>query len=150
MTTQQKLIKFKLNLLELGSYPGDVGDACRFPSGAQRCIDPRSQLEVGNWDEAHGPIGFHVNSWTHLTVTKTGPSTANCRAARREYRCWRPPTSGNSTILPSSGGWTSLGSGASLPSERYVREARDILRVRSRISAAAAGRPPLCRLFQVQ
>ena len=35
----------------------------------------------------------------------------------------RPPTSGNSTISPSSEGSTCLGSGASLPSERCVREA---------------------------
>ena len=29
MTTQQKLIKSKLNLLELGSYLGNVSEACR-------------------------------------------------------------------------------------------------------------------------
>ena len=29
MTTQQKLIKAKLNLLELGSYLGNVSGACR-------------------------------------------------------------------------------------------------------------------------
>ena len=29
MTTQQKLIRSKLNLLELGSYLGNVSEACR-------------------------------------------------------------------------------------------------------------------------
>jgi transposase len=29
MTTQEKLIKSKLNLLELGSYLGNVSEACR-------------------------------------------------------------------------------------------------------------------------
>ena len=29
MTTEQKLIKAKLNLLELGAYLGNVSEACR-------------------------------------------------------------------------------------------------------------------------
>jgi hypothetical protein len=42
----------------------------------------------------------------------TASSLANCQAACRKYRWWSPPTAGNPTILPSSGGRISLGCGA--------------------------------------
>ena len=47
---------------------------------------------------------------------------AASQAARRSYRWWSPPRIGRPTIFtPRSGRWTSLRSGASLLSERWVR-----------------------------
>ena len=44
------------------------------------------------------------------------------QAARRSYRWCRPPSSGRATIFPMVGGYTSLGSGASLLRDRCVRD----------------------------
>jgi len=38
MTTQQKPIKSKLNLLELGSYLGNVSEACRNRTRVHRSV----------------------------------------------------------------------------------------------------------------
>jgi hypothetical protein len=62
------------------------------------------------------PPAGQISPVAHKTTTcaKAG------QAARRSYRCCRPPTSGSATILPTLGGWMALGSGASLPSDKCI------------------------------
>ena len=45
-------------------------------------------------------------------------SSLVCQAAQRSYRWCNPPTSGSSTTLPNSGGWTGRGIGASFSSDK--------------------------------
>ena len=40
MTTQQKLIRSKMNLLDLGAYLGNVSEACRAQNEANRPLSP--------------------------------------------------------------------------------------------------------------
>ena len=55
------------------------------------------------------PTG-QISPFAHKTTTCANAG----QAARRSYRWCRPPTFGSATILPMLGGWTALGSGASL------------------------------------
>ena len=65
MTTQQKLIKSKLNLLELGSYLGNVSEACRTHLRSVSAVQPI--LDATDWIAAHCEICLSVWSKTSRT-----------------------------------------------------------------------------------
>ncbi len=86
------------------------------PQGGQRS-GGATISDVKERERNGQPAGAHT-----APLGSESMPTLRPQAARRPYRWWRPPTSGNSTISPIPGGCTALGSGQSLSSERCVRD----------------------------
>ena len=95
-----------------------VYTSARSICGAQASIGGVCSLD------SHRPADHDVaeRPWADLGHAHLARTSAPLKPQGVRSGWCRPPTSGNSTIFPMAGAWTDLGSGASLPRERCVRD----------------------------